>query len=319
MIFPTIQQLSRRWRRLFAVVTVGMAVLLASCTGPDATDIPLPTLAELPTENVLPPEVEATRAASEQTAAPAANLSDYALNDTLNLEGVLSIDAATGVVTLRTDDGQTAALIVPPPLAQSLADQRVQLIGTVTDTGENLTLNVQSIVAAVTATTPAVITNGTAEFNLPPELGTQSAATPVNIAPNLTALQTYDALVQSGSLQGYGLLSISSEFGVWKISVLQPVDSTIMDFIVFPDGSVQQQASTTALPEIAASLVTLERQRLTVDSDAFAALLHERQLDTQPYTAILSASGQGATTWVAISSDGQVMLTVNAETGEAQP
>src|SRR5690242_5888514 len=127
-------------------------LLLSACTGNSPAEIVLPTLAELPTENALPPEIEATRVAIEQTPV-GINLSSVALNDTVTLVGVFSFDTTSGVGTLQTDDGVSVRVVLPPPLAQSFNGQRVQVSGQVIDV-ENLTVNGQNIAPFVEATLP---------------------------------------------------------------------------------------------------------------------------------------------------------------------
>jgi hypothetical protein len=292
-----------------------LVLLLAACTGGSPTEIVLPTVAAFPTDNSLPPAIDATRVANEQTSVES-NLGDVAINDTVTLVGLFSFDAASGVSTVQTDDGQSVQLILPPPMAESFNGQRVQASGQVTDV-ENLTVSVQNIAPYAEATLLAEATQDAPSISLPPELTTQTAPTIFSITPNLSALESYDAILESQAemLEGYQLLSISNEIGVWRISMWQADAQMIYEFVVLPDGTVQ---STQHAQEMVVTLVAVDRAQVTVESDDFVVLLRENQLDNPPYTIILSASQQ-ATTWSAIDAQGQPLLTVNAITGDVIP
>jgi hypothetical protein len=314
---PRFQQLLAAARRLPAIAF--LCVAAAGCSGNNATEMVLPTIAALPTENVLPPDAESTRIANAQTPAGVSDLSSAAVNDTVTFIGTLNYDSASGIVTVQTDDGVSVQLIIPPPMAESFNGQRVQVSGQVTDT-ETLTVNLQNIAAVseIEVTLPVEVTQDVPPIDLPPELSTSNAPASFTLTPNLSALESYDAVLESqaDALEGYELVSISNEVGVWRIMLWKSAEPQgFYELVIMPDGSVQPRIYAS---ELEVTFVTVERGQVTIDSDDFTVLLRENQLDNPPYTIILSASEQ-ATTWSAIDAQGQVLLTVNAITGEVIP
>ncbi len=180
--YPLFAIMAAAVRSLPAIIFLGVA---AACTG-SPTAAPLPTLAEMPTENALPPEVEATRIANQQAPIALSDLSSVTVGDDVTFEGVLSFDSATNIAVVQTDNGTRVTLSVPPPLAQPLTDQRVLVSGRVTATGESLAVDVQGIAPAAEITPFPEVTSEVPM--LPPGLGTQNAPSTFNISPNLTAL-----------------------------------------------------------------------------------------------------------------------------------
>jgi hypothetical protein len=299
---------------LLRVITLAVLLALAACDS--GTPPVLPTQAVLPTSAALPPDGQPTQTAAVAAPTQSIDLSSVAVNERVDFVGMLRIEATNGTASVQADDGTTVQLMVPPPVAQALVNQRVQVIGVVIAL-EPLTVEVESINAASSATLFIELTSEFTPPPLPPELATQSASASFNIAPNLSALASYDAILSAGALDlaGYGLVSISNEVGVWSVALYNVDANNLLSLMVAPDGSVQSRVESGPSVEAPVSVITIERASVTVDSDAFISLLAERQLNTPPYTMILSQTGD-APTWIAITPQGQVLLTVNAATGE---
>lgn len=209
------------------------------------------------------------------------------------------------LAVVRDPQGNEIALRIALPLVQSYVGQTIQLTGSLVSPeteGGRLVLQNASVITGQTAGLPeflaSIAQQGT---QLPPDQITpvspmepmQPVTLDIQLQPNLTALQTYDALVAAlgaEALSGLAWVAMAGTSSAgWVIQFDNPANDRGVEYIIMPDGVVQSRPITmAALPGIVN--IPMDRARVVMDSDQVVeqsgntgALLTLRAADESTY------------------------------------
>ncbi len=243
-----------------------------------------------PNAAALPFQLIGTQPALVNTLNPITNFSELIPGVSVTISGTLHLitdeSGATTPVVVDEAENQISVQISPEFLAQYI-DQSVQISGIVAQENDRLVLQSPTIMTSVNPQSLPFLQVDPQSPSLPIATFTPETLT-LRLAPNLTALATHDALVESlgdelADLDWIGITGMP--IMGWTVNFYDTVDRLSIQYIVTPEGTVQRRRIASE-PLLCITNNPISRAQVTVDSPQVI-----EQIGTSEVTITLRALG----------------------------
>lgn len=249
------------------------------------------------------------------------DFSTLSIGDSELVSGILSIVDGTDaqVAVLTGEDGSLLEVDTPLAMTEPMVDQQVDMFGEIVAASGGTDAEFAIVPTAITAAgglgldAPTNNTDGSvppvADDNAPPFPGAVlgEEVLDIELDSDLTALQAYDALVESlGDAldRVYWFSATGSEGSGWTFEFIDDEAQTLTRYTVNNDGQVTRSEPVPSVPLAEDESLALDREQIVVDSDVVTAQLEDTS--NTPFGApliTLAVSAEGGIDWIIVGPE----------------